>query len=266
MTGAARTSGRAWKAFASGLAMLGLAACGDGASASSAASPAEAPAGKDGTVIGLSTSLPIFWSESDDPADMLAPQQSAHWALGVMRERGDVRPLDTLDSRNGSLDLAPEDLLVLAQPYPFSPGEYVALDAWVRAGGHVLLFADPMLTAESRFALGDRRRPQDMAILSPILARWGLRLTFDAESPVGLRSVPVRGMSYPVSLPGRFEPAGDGGQGTCALEAEGLIAQCTVGRGQVLAVSDAALLEDGSAEAGKTRAALLRRLIDDTQN
>ena len=49
----------------------------------------------------------------------------------------------------------------------------------MRGGGRVLLFADPMLTRHSAFALGDRRRPQDVVLLSPILARWRLELQFD---------------------------------------------------------------------------------------
>lgn len=59
--------------------------------------------------------------------------------------------------------------------------ENVALDDWVRAGGARALFADPLLTFNSRFSIGDRRRPQDVATLSPILTR-SARLERDEDA------------------------------------------------------------------------------------
>ena len=71
---------------------------------------------------------------------------------------------------------------MMIQPRPLSPQENVALDNWVAAGGRLLLFADPALTEDSAFAIGDRRRPQDVVLLSPILARWGLELELTRTS------------------------------------------------------------------------------------
>jgi predicted small secreted protein len=214
-------------------------------------------------VIGLVTSLPIVWDESVDIAAMLASDAPPHWALGVLREAGDLRPLDTLADAKGNLPLPPGALLVLAQPYPLPPQDNVALDKWVREGGRVLFFADPMLTFESDFALGDRRRPQDIALLSPILARWGLELRFDEDQPPGERQVDLEGMPLPVNLPGQFALRED--QGSCDLGAGGLAVNCRIGAGRVLAIADAALLEpredDPRAIRSKALSALLDRLL-----
>jgi hypothetical protein len=214
--------------------------------------------------VGLYTSLPILWGESDDIRGFLKAGKHDHWAQGVLRSGARFVPLDSLADGHGTLPLPQGDILVMAQPRPLSPVENVALDNWVRAGGRVLLFADPMLTAPSIFALGDARRPQDMAMLSPILARWGLVLEFDESQRPGERLVSLREGAVPVNLPGRFRLAGKPGiEGDdCALEAEGLLAQCHVGAGEILALADAALWESAQdrRDAGD-REIVLKRLL-----
>ena len=192
--------------------------------------------------IGLFTSLPILWRETPDISDMLHSAAPPHWALDVLAARGELQPLDTLSPEGGSLPLATDVLLVIAQPRPLSPQENVALDDWVRAGGRVLLFADPMLTAHSAFAPGDNRRPQDIVLLSPILSRWGLTLQFDDTQLSGERDVELLGKAVPVNLPGSFSLAD--GAGNCGIESGGLVARCSVGAGRVVAVADAAMLEE----------------------
>lgn len=211
-------------------------------------------------VIGLVTSLPIFWREAQDPGELLANNAPPHWALDVLRERGSVRPLDTLAAADGRLPLARSAILLLAQPYPLSPRENVALDDWVRGGGRVLLFADPMLTRESGYALGDRRRQQDIVLLSPILARWGLDLQFDDSQPAGEWQAELAGEAIPVNLPGRF--ARVPGSRDCSLEAAGLLADCRIGRGHVVALADAAVLEDSPGTATAPRRKMLKLLLD----
>ncbi|MEY4721713.1 MAG: hypothetical protein RIQ46_1438 [Pseudomonadota bacterium] len=187
----------------------------------------------------LFTTLPILWAEAPDLAGLLQGDGPPHWALPVLRRGGgQVLPLDTL------LRL-PEGgrLLVIAQPRPLSPQENVELDRWVRAGGRVLLFADPLLTHHSAFALGDRRRPQDVVLLSPILSRWGLALRFDEAQPPGEREAEVFDEVLPVNLPGRL--AATGGGGACELSGAGLAALCRIGAGRVIVLADAALLETG---------------------
>ncbi|WP_395393983.1 DUF4350 domain-containing protein [Novosphingobium sp. BL-8A] len=223
--------------------------------------------------IGLSTSLPILWDESDDPRELLSSGAPRSWAGDALASQGEVLPLDSLADAQGRFPLPADALLVMAQPRALTPQENVALDGWVRAGGRLLLFVDPMLTQPSRYPLGDPRRPQDMAMLSPILAHWGLELRFDPSEKPGERMVPLGEGSLPVNLPGRFRllgiygdgtsdrgnggmvgmPAASGksgdGNGSCSLESAEILADCRIGRGRVLAVADAALFEEASGAA-----------------
>lgn len=202
--------------------------------------------------IGLFTSLPILWSESEDMASLLASDASPHWARSVIERRGATRPLDVLSALRPDLSR-----LLIAQPRPLAPQENVALDAWVRGGGRLVLFADPALTEPSRFAVGDARRPQDLVLLSPILARWGLELTFAEDQPAGERVVALAEGDLPVDLVGtwRLLPGS-----TCALSGEGVLAECRIGAGRVLAVADAALLD--RERTGRSAAQTLGALLD----
>ena len=212
----------------------------------------------------LFTSLPIYWPEAPDIATALKSEEQPHWARRALEAQRALRPIDTLDA--ATLGKA-RDLLMI-QPRPLSPAENVALDAWVAEGGRLLLFADPALTLDSTFALGDRRRPQDIVLLSPILARWGLRLEFDAEQAGGEHMAALgEGVAVAVNLPGRFAEAPGGRQdAACRIEAEALLADCRIGRGRVIAIADAALFEpvdDPAAEAIRRTAldALLTRVF-----
>jgi hypothetical protein len=183
--------------------------------------------------LGLMGTIPLYWGEAAGFGDTLSGGASAHWARAQLEGRYALHPLDTLSEQS----LAGLDFLLLAQPRALSGAENVALDAWVRAGGRLLLFADPLLTAESRFAIGDRRRPQGAILLSPILSHWGLQLEFDDSQPAGPAYV-GEAARIPVALPGRFSSAGD-----CAVEAGGVLARCTIGEGRVVALADAAVLD-----------------------
>ena len=202
--------------------------------------PSDAPTTPPAPLL-LFTSLPIYWSEAPDIASMLEDEQEPHWARGAIEALRALRPIDAL----GADALGPRGDLLMIQPRPLAPTENVALDAWVGYGGRLLLFADPALTEDSAFALGDRRRPQDIVLLSPILARWGLRLEFDEDQARGEHTVALgEGMTVPVNLPGRFVAVRGGrGDSTCRLFADGLAAECRVGRGRALVIADAALFE-----------------------
>lgn len=194
-----------------------------------------------GAPLPLFTSLPIYWPEASDLATALKGEEQPHWARTAIEAKRALRPIDTLDA--AMLD-GRRDLLMI-QPRPLNPAENVALDEWVAGGGRLLLFADPALTAASTFALGDRRRPQETVLISPILARWGLRLEFDAEQAGGEHIAALgEGAALAVNLPGRFAAIGGGRPDTsCRIEADALLAECRVGRGRVLAIADAALFE-----------------------
>lgn len=163
----------------------------------------------------------------------------------MLEEGHRLVPLDTL--------LHPETVtdLVMAQPRPLEPAENVALDGWVRGGGHLLLFADPLLTTESRFALGDPRRPADTVLLGPILAHWGLALREGRESA---------GTPFPVEAPGELALLPQGPR-DCRIEQAGLIAACSIGKGFALIVADAALLAPADGAIAASRARSLRDLM-----
>ena len=198
--------------------------------------------------VAINTSLPILWGQHGEPT---APSRAAHISRTREHLEQDWRlePIDTLVSLADG-ELAPgvpvPPRLLLAQPRPLSPAENVALDDWVRAGGSLLLFADPMLTQHSHWPLGDPRRPQDVALLSPILARWGLALRYEPEPAEGAAPIKWNGETIPQREAGRFasiEPAG-GAPASCSIEAAGLIANCRIGSGHALVVADAHLLDE----------------------
>ena len=217
------------------LAALALAACGAG-EAKTEAEPERAP-------LGLFTTLPIYWQENADFASMLSEEGEPGWVRSALEESYRVEPLDVLDETA----LASVRQLVLAQPRALSGAENVALDNWVRGGGQLLLFADPMLTGHSQFAIGDPRRPQDVVLLSPILARWGLELTFDEQQAEGERLVVMLETAIPVHLAGTFQTRESEKGARCSLSGSGILAQCTLGNGRVTLLADAAVLDDGPA-------------------
>lgn len=204
--------------------------------------PDAPPPPSDKPALGLFTSLPIYWAETDGVAEAIDGGGSTHWAKQALEADSYLVPIDALDKG----ELAKLDRLLMAQPRPLAPSENVVLDDWVRAGGLLLLFADPLLTQHSRFAIGDRRRPQDMVVLSPILRRWGLDLRFDDEQPQGVREIAFKGTAVPVDLAGTFAKLPPGAPAECSLSADDVIATCRVGKGGVVVVADAAVLDADS--------------------
>lgn len=210
-----------------------------------------------GEPIGLFTTLPLLWNEDPDIAASLKPDQQPHWARAVIAARGPIVPLDMLAGAPGHAPLDRVRRLIVAQPRVLGPQENVALDAWVQGGGRLLLIADPALTEESAFPLGDPRRPQAVALLSPILAHWGLELRFDDRQTLGKRDHAVMGVAIPANLAGHFATQG---QANCKLWGEGLVVTCTIGKGRVVALADAAVLERD--DAGSQHAKALSWLLD----
>jgi len=182
--------------------------------------------------------IPIYWGEAAGLAELIGGAAAPHWAREQLEARYRLVPLDYLAPEA----LASQSRLLLAQPRGLTPEENVALDAWVRAGGHLLLFADPLMTGESRFGIGDRRRPQDVALLSPILGHWGLQLEFDEAQEPGIAMREIAGTEVPVSHAGRFamEPAGGH---DCQLSGEAVLARCHLESGEIVILADAALLD-----------------------
>ncbi|WP_120076840.1 Gldg family protein [Aurantiacibacter odishensis] len=187
--------------------------------------------------LALMGTVPIYWGEAAGLDEMLNGDAPSHWARGVLEESFTLAPLDYLSAEA----LAEHRSLLMAQPRGLSAEENVALDAWVREGGTLLLFADPMMTGESRFHLGDRRRPQDVTLLSPILAHWGLALEYDPAQADGPQVVDHFGDSLPVNQRGRLSRVGEADY--CSIPGDALLAHCVIGQGQAMIVADAAMLD-----------------------
>lgn len=204
--------------------------------------------------LGFMGTIPLYWGEAGGFHQLLAGEGATHWARGELEADYRLLPLDTLE--DGSL--AGVDYLLLAQPRPLSPSENVALDAWVRQGGKLLLFVDPLLAGESRFALGDRRRPQGAALLSPILGHWGLELQFDDTQDAGFTLASAGSAEIPVNLSGSLALIGD--EPLCALSDNAIVADCTIGAGRAVIVADADLLD--LHEPHPAAATALHRLVE----
>ena len=223
-------------------------------------------AGRPRGELGLFTTLPIYWAETAGLSEMLGSETQAGWVRTAVERRFELLPLDTLANEEGAIaeDLAALDHLLLAQPRPLSPYENVALDKWVRAGGRALVFADPMLTVESRFPVGDRRRPQDVVLLSPILARWGLEMRYDAAQDADERMIATDMAPLPVRMAGTLHPMREhsAAQDNCWIAYDRLSARCSIGRGQVTVIADAAVLEPATGDRLDARKDALSWLIE----
>lgn len=222
-------------------------------------------------VLAMMTSLPIYWGGASSIEQLLAggpvrdeggdahgdshsheaEANARHWVRQALEERFDLLPLDVLGQPDGSVaqQLVDVPFLLLAQPYTLTPVDNAALDSWVRGGGRLLFFADPVLTEHSPFPLGDRRRPQDVGLVPPIFAHWGLEQTFDETQDSGPVSIGWAGTTIPTDQRGAFRYSASGSEAAqCSVEAEGLVVRCTVGKGSALLVADAALLEPHALE------------------
>lgn len=193
------------------------------------AAPAEAAR----PTVHVLTSLPLVFGAGFG----LGPSSSE--AAVFLRERYTLKPID-LPSQ-----IPPGAVLLAAQPRALPAEELVALDAWVRDGGKLLLLADPLLEWSSERGLGDRLRPPLAYPDTGLLAHWGLQL--DAPEK--------RGLEHQVGGMGNIDTVSSGKVvrlgGSCSVEASGLSARCRVSRGEVLVIADADWLDvEGVRKAG----------------
>ncbi len=193
-------------------ALIGLAACQDAAPAP----PPTAPKPQ----LYLSTSLPLLFGDGFD----LEAKRPA--VIDALEEDYRLTAID-LPSQ-----LPPGATLLAIQPRALPAEELVALDEWVRAGGRLVLLADPLLEWPSARALGDKLRPPIMFDDTGVLAHWGLRL--DAPDARGL--VYSASDTDPIAMlsPGRLVATGTG----CAMEEGGWMALCGIGAGQAIVFAD----------------------------
>ncbi|MEP3420459.1 MAG: hypothetical protein ABJN35_01880 [Erythrobacter sp.] len=218
--------------------------------------------------LGLMTGLPLNLPLGVDFADYARGEVDPPWQAKALGQCHDVIPLDTV-SPIAALDpnAAPtnplSDLarLAIVQPRGLSPQDNVALDDWVRGGGRLLLVLDPMLTGEYDLPLGDARRPNAVAFIPPVVARWGMTITFDDAQEFAARTVTIGDGEFAVLLTGEIEAAGD----ACLRNDAYPVQQCAVGEGRVTIVADAAIFEDEqvAGDNGSAINALLAFAYDD---
>ena len=110
------------------------------------------------------TSLPLVFDEG------FAVGPAKGEAAAFLRAHYVLKPID-LPSQ-----LPAGATLLAAQPRALPAEELVALDAWVRGGGRLVLLADPLLEWPSKRPLGDRMRPPMAYADTGLLLHWGLRL------------------------------------------------------------------------------------------
>ena len=200
--------------------------------------------------LGLMTSLPLYWPLGADIADLVGGGE-VPWQRSALARSHELVLLDTLSPIAGLTPdtaetdpLAEIEYLAIIQPRGLSPSDNVALDAWVRAGGRLLLVLDPQLTGEYELPLGDPRRPNDIALNYPVLARWGLRGDFSGEQ-TEIRYAELPSTAIPVLMAQEIEidEASRSGQ-NCSTDPTRLIAQClAIGEGAVTLLGDAAIFE-----------------------
>lgn len=181
--------------------------------------PLARPAAQRPTLL-LLTSLPLMFSED------FSLKKSGSPALTRLATRYHVVPI----SVTSPAELAKGRLLLMAQPLAQTPENLVALDDWVRRGGHVMLLADPLLEGGSDRPLGDPLRPPAMFSDTGLLGHWGLRLDAPDERGPAMRR--LDGYQVLTASPGAL-------YGRCAISRDRLVADCRVGEGQAVVVADA---------------------------
>jgi hypothetical protein len=189
--------------------------------------------------VAVMSSIALQWGEGDLGA--------------VVRNEAAPDPLVTRLSKQGKLDFvdsvaglqaAKPDIAILVQPRALSPEEYVRLDNWVRAGGRLLVFADPALQWPSELPFGGPERPLFTSMLSPILAHWGLELALPMDATEEAVQVDYQGSSLVLVSPGIWIASEEAknAKGQCRIDPARYFAECRPGKGQVLLVADADML------------------------
>jgi len=225
-------------------AMIALAGCDRGP-----ATPSTLPSPSAGTAarpdLALLTSLPIVFGENfglETPASPLLQKLDARFR---------VRPVD------GPEQLARGGLLLAIQPQALTAERLVALDAWVRDGGRLVLLADPRLVWESKRPLGDHFRPPVVFPDTGLLQRWGLELAPEIDNPAEAVDVDLGGgVQTSISGMGRLNRR----SGSCSLSTGGRAAWCRLGQGHAIVVADADFAMSPLAEHQQALVALVQRI------
>jgi len=229
------------------------------------AAPAAAGPSGQREKLGLMTSLPLYWPLGAGVEEIAAGNAPPPWQRAALEGAYDIEPLDSLAPIPGLTPDAPATdplagltRLAVIQPRGLSPADNVALDDWVRGGGHVLLVLDPFLTGDYDLPLGDPRRPADTALIPPVVARWGMAVSYTVheteEAYYGTRDLPG-GIVLPFAHPGLVRILPEGAKQCALAGGSDIMATCRIGKGKVTLLVDAAIFEDAE-QAGEGGAGL----------
>ena len=209
--------------------------------------------------LGLMTSLPLIWPIEADVTSIASGSSRMQWQAAAIPQHYEIVPLDTLSAIGGPSPADPEvdplsdiDDLAVIQPRGLSPADNVALDDWVRGGGQLLLVLDPLLTGHYDLPLADPRRPAGVALIPPIIERWGLEVTFDAQQAPS-RLVQWGNGDLELAMAGNIIVA-ERVQDRCESGAEGALVRCLVGKGRVTFFVDASIFEGDEPSEAKVEA------------
>lgn len=202
--------------------------------------------------LGLMTSLPLYWPLGTGVEALASGQVDLPWQRTALEQRYTLVPLDTLSPIPALSPDAPDvdplaglDRLAVIQPRGLSPADNVALDAWVRKGGRLLLVLDPSLTGEYDLPLGDPRRPVDSALIPAVVARWGIAVRYDETQSSKPVDSSLMETYLPLILWGEVVIT-DPSAANCTSEAYGAAARCRLGQGEVFLIADATIFESRS--------------------
>ena len=193
-------------------------------SAASAGSPA----------VTMLTGLPLRWSGGGDITAIIAGGVRDDPALVRLEATGPVSLVDSLVDHVPP----PGGTLLIAHPRALAPRELVAIDAFVRGGGRVVILADALSGWPARYPLGDPRNPPVTSLLAPLLDHWGITLGAAPVAETAALPVDVDGARLRLFSAGRF----GGLPPQCLAYASRRIARCAIGRGDAWLVGDADLL------------------------
>jgi hypothetical protein len=195
--------------------------------------PLEPPARTERPRLALLSGVPLAWNEAGVAGTLDAPLPAI---MQVLTRNFTLQPIAA-----GETDLpSPGSALLLVVQPRIGPAGLVAIDGWVRAGGRVLIVTDPDLRWPTQLPLGDPGRPPDDMPLAPLFAHWGVALTRDAGDPLAIRKMGQGEGVFHV----RTGAPGSLRSNVCAIVSAGLLADCRIGKGRALILSDADLLLD----------------------
>jgi hypothetical protein len=198
-----------------------------------AAASCSSPEIKPRAPIQMLTALPLFWGEGEF-GDVLKSGTAQSPLITTLQKDGPVRAIDHVDAN--SLD--PQSILFMIQPPVLSPQELVAIDAFVRAGGRVVAFADPELSWEQAAPMGSALRAPPRSLLTPLYEYWGLKLDADKMGDAIVGTV-FFGQGAGLLTPGKWTLIKSGQSKGCAVFEDKRLADCAIGKGRAVLVADA---------------------------